>query len=192
MYAFFCCPCTAYNLRIFVFQDYGKFLFTAFLAIHREIIALMAKTLYKGMFARLVTNSFFVIIATLIITFSIWIVKCYHQALYRYSSGRISPCTAFQYLPASQHLPTYQLLPTCESFNKPLLPAHTHQPDNTRAGKGSHSIMIVIIIIISIRWIYIFILLTILCFLLDLFLYTKRKCLFVVVVVAVFVCKFVV
>ena len=208
---FFCCPCTAYNLRIFVFPDYGKFRCTAFLAIHREIISLKAKTLYKPIFARLVTNSFFVIIATLIITFSIWIVKCCHQALYRYSFGRISTYTTgslplffyenihqhrLQHLPACQLLPTHQLLPTCESFNKPLLPAtHTrHQPDThtTRAGKDSHSIMIIIIIIISIRLIYIFILLTILCFLLDLFLYTKRKCLFVVVVVAVFVCKFVV
>ena len=39
------------------------------------------------------TNSFFVIIVTLIITFSIWIVKNCHQALYRYSFFRISPCT---------------------------------------------------------------------------------------------------
>ena len=156
MYAVFCCPCTAYNLRLFVFPDYGKFRCKAFLAIHREIISLMAKTLYKGIFARLVTNSFFVIIVALIITFSIWIVKCCHRDPCRYSFVRISTYTTgslplffyeknpqhrSQYLPACQLLPCYQHLPACESFNKPLLPAtHTrHQPDThtTRAGKDS-------------------------------------------------------
>ena len=45
---FFCCPPTAYNLRFFVFPDYGKFRCMAFLTIHREIIALKAKTLYSA------------------------------------------------------------------------------------------------------------------------------------------------
>ena len=61
----------AYNSSHFVFPDYGKFRCTAFLAIHREIISLKAKTLYKPIFARLVTNNLFVIVVTLIITFSI-------------------------------------------------------------------------------------------------------------------------
>ena len=114
--------------------------------------------------------------------------------LFRYFFMKISPYTASstcQLASSCQASSNYQAVKVLTS---PCFPPNTHQPDThtTRAGKDSHSIMIIIIIIISIRLIYIFILLTILCFLLDLFLYTKRKCLFVVVVVAVFVCKFVV
>ena len=71
MYAVSRCPCTAYNFRFFVFPDYGKFRCTAFLAARRDFISLKAKTLCRGIFARLVTNNIFVIIVTLIITFSI-------------------------------------------------------------------------------------------------------------------------
>ena len=128
---------------------------------------LKRKNALQRKFARLVTNNIFVIIVTLIITFSIQIVKCCHQALYRYSFVRISPYTVavlplfsaknipqhhFQYLPACQHLPACQLLPTCESFNKPLLPAKpAHHQDTQHGQEKIPNIMIVIIIIISIR-----------------------------------------
>ena len=115
-------------------------------------------------FARLVTNSFFFFFFTLIITFYIWIVKCCHQALYRYSFGRISPNTApppaplpvLASLPVSAMLANnYQLVKVLTSSCFP--PYTHHQPDThtTRAGKDSHNIMIVIIIIISIRLRYI-------------------------------------
>ena len=116
----------------------------AFSGVRRDFIGGKGKTPCRGIFARLVTNNIFVIIVTLIITFSIWIVKCCHQAPYRYSFMRISPCTTAvlplfsekhipqhrsQHLPVCQLLPTSQHLPACESFNKPLLPPGTHLPD---------------------------------------------------------------
>ena len=143
MYAFFCCPCTAYNLRIFVFPDYGKFRCTAFLAIHREIISLKAKTLYKPIFARLVTNSFFVIIATLIITFSIWIVKNCHQDLFRYFFIKISTYTdssTCQLANSCQPTNSYQLVKVLTS---PCSPPHTHATSRTHTQHGQEKIHIV-------------------------------------------------
>ena len=113
----------------------------------------MGKNAVQRKFDGLVTNNLFVIIVTLIITFSIWIVKCCHQALYRYSFGRISPCTIavlplffYENIPqhhsASDTTPSIfqacQYLPGCENFNKLLLPAtHTARTHTTRAGKDS-------------------------------------------------------
>ena len=70
-YAVSRCPCTAYNFRFFVLPDYGKIRCTAFLGVPHDFISLKAKTPCRGIFARLVTNNIFVIIATLIITFYI-------------------------------------------------------------------------------------------------------------------------
>ena len=156
IYIIVCCPCTAYNSNNFVFPDYGKFRCTAFSGVPHDFISLKAKTPYRGIFARLVTNSFFVIIVTLIITFYIWIVKCYHQALYRYSFGRITPCTVavlpiFSEKKNPQHRSTSGTAPsTCQLANnyqassnyqivKVLtslcFPPETHQPDNTQHGQ---------------------------------------------------------
>ena len=112
------------------------------------------------------TNSFFVIIVTLIITFYIWIVKNCHQAPCRYSFFRISPCTVAvllkysyshksitpqipplfsaknipqyrsQYLPSCQHLPTCQHLPGCESFNKLQAPTSTRHDQDTHTTRA--------------------------------------------------------
>ena len=141
----------------------------AFSGVRRDFIGGGGKTPCRGIFARLVTNNIFVIIVTLIITFSIWIVKCCHQALYRYSFFRISPyTTAVLPLFSQKHIPQYrfqdlpacQHLPGCESFNKLLLPAkHTHQPDTQHGQeKIPNSIRIIIIIVFIIRWfIYLFV-----------------------------------
>ena len=48
MYAFFVCPCTAYNFMLFVFPDYGKIRCKAFLSIHRDFISLKAKAAYSA------------------------------------------------------------------------------------------------------------------------------------------------
>ena len=56
---------------LFVLPDYGKFRCTAFSSVRRDFISLKAKTACRGIFARLVTNNIFVIVVTLIITFSI-------------------------------------------------------------------------------------------------------------------------
>ena len=70
-YAVFVCPCAAYNFMLFVFPDYGKFRCTAFSGVRRDFIGGGGKTPCRGIFARLVTNNIFVIVVTLIITFSI-------------------------------------------------------------------------------------------------------------------------
>ena len=48
-----------------------KFVCTAFSGVRRDFIGARGKTPYGGIFARLVTNNIFVIIVTLIITYSI-------------------------------------------------------------------------------------------------------------------------
>ena len=48
-----------------------KFVVRRFRAVRRDFIGARGKTPYRGIFARLVTNNIFVIIVTLIITFSI-------------------------------------------------------------------------------------------------------------------------
>ena len=63
--------------------------------------------------------------------------------------------SAFDTAPSTYQLASfYQAVKVLTSF---CFPPETHTPDNTQAGKDSHSIMIVIIIMISIRWIYIYI-----------------------------------
>ena len=145
---------------------------TAFFGVRRDFIGGRGKTPCRGIFARLVTNNIFVIVVTLIITFSIWIVKNCHQALYRYSQPRTSPCTIavlplffLQNIP-QHHSPSDTISNTCQfaiicrsvkiltsfCFRREHTQAGQH---TTLAGKDSHSIMVIIIIMISIRWIYI-------------------------------------
>ena len=118
------------------------------------IYTLKRKNASQRKFDGLVTNNIFVIIVTLIITFSIWIVKNCHQALYRYSLLRTSPDTA----PSTCQLAnTYQAVKVLTNPRLPQAHAST-RAHNTRAGKDSHSIMNVIIIVFIIRqFIYLFV-----------------------------------
>ena len=73
-------------------------------------------------------------------------LSCRYFFIRRTPNTASSTChpASFYHAPSTYH-PVKVLTSSCS-------PPHTrHQPDNTRAGKDSHSIMIVIIIIISIR-----------------------------------------
>ena len=114
---------------------------------------LMGKNAVQRKFGALVTNSFFVIIVTLIITFYIWIVKCCHScpSVILSKEHPPAPLPALASLPVNTRLAiSYQLaskyqacqfLPGCESFNKPLLPTgntHTSRQHAQHTGrKGS-------------------------------------------------------
>lgn len=126
---------------------------TAFFGVHRDFIGIHPKTLSKTIFADLVANNLFVIVATLIITSFIWVVK-YWCVIFSAEYPPIPQAQAPTFPITHQHSRTCQLVKILTN-----IPAtrHTTRTHTTRAGKDSHSTMIIIIIMICIRLIYIYI-----------------------------------
>lgn len=142
---------------------------TAFFGVHRDFIGIHPKTLSKAIFADLVTNNLFVIVATLIITSFIWVVKYWCVILtaeYRCCPGRWStvilgktypPAPGTNFPNTYQHSNNYQVVKILTSFCSPPNTPTTRTHTTHGQEKIPNSIRNVIIIVFIIRWfIYLF------------------------------------